>query len=168
MPLARRHHGRRLGVSARVIQRALVDVGETERPFGCGSDDMQAAWDLAPDRRVLARCRGIPGRRALPGRRPAGPTGQGRPGFEAAWQAAASAADVRHENQAGMRNGRRFRIRALRSMPFRGSGLLRLQRRATGKLTTLRAGASSGRPAEGHRRRWRRVRARWPTRSSRA
>ena len=41
-------------------------------------------------------------------------------------------------------------------------------RRATGKVTTLRAGASSGRPAEGHRRRWRRVRARWPTRSSRA
>ena len=104
----------------------------------------------------------------LPGRRPAGPLDKDGPGFEAAWQAAASAADARHENQAGMRNGRRFRIRALRSMPFRGSGLLRLQRRATRKLTTLRAGASSGRPAEGHRRRWRRVRARWPTRSSRA
>ena len=45
------------GVSARVIQRALVDVGETERPFGCGSNDMQAAWDLAPDRRQCALAR---------------------------------------------------------------------------------------------------------------
>ena len=36
------------------------------------------------------------------------------------------------------------------------------------ELTALWAGASSGRPAEGHRRRRRRVRARWPTRSSRA
>jgi hypothetical protein len=136
-----------------------VQLGRYAGRLGLGA---RSAGTCAPLRH------GIPGRRALPGRRPAGPTGQGRPGFEAAWQAAASAADARHENQAGTRNGRRFRIRALRSMPFRDSGLLRLQRRATGKLTTLRAGASSGRPAEGHRRRWRRVRARWPTRSSRA
>ncbi len=32
----------------------------------------------------------------------------------------------------------------------------------------MRAGASSGQPAEGHRRRWRTVRARWPPRSLRA
>ena len=71
---------------------------------------------------------GIPGRRALPGRRPRRTTGQGRPpGFETAWQAAASAAGARPENQAEIRNGRRFRIPALRSAPFRGSGLLRLQ-----------------------------------------
>src|SRR5438477_12777214 len=47
------------GVPARVIQRALVDVGETERPFGCGSDDMQAARDLAIGR-VLARRMSVP------------------------------------------------------------------------------------------------------------
>ena len=57
------------------------------------------------------------------------------------------------------------------SPPFRAFPWFRsvtAARRATGKLTALWAGASSGRPAEGHRRRWRRVRARWPTRSSRA
>ena len=47
--------------------------------------------------------------------------------LETAWQAAASAADARPENQAGIRNGPRFRIPALRSAPFRGSGPLRLQ-----------------------------------------
>ena len=45
------------GVPARVIQRALVDVGETERPFGCGSDDMQAAWDLGGYLRAACRSR---------------------------------------------------------------------------------------------------------------
>ena len=70
---------------------------------------------------------GIPGRRALPGRRLAGPLDKDVPGFETAWQVAASAAGARPENQAGIRNGRRFRIPALRSAPFRGSGLLRLQ-----------------------------------------
>jgi hypothetical protein len=42
------------GVPARVI-RYWLDVGETERPFGCGSDDMPTDWDLAPDRRLRAR-----------------------------------------------------------------------------------------------------------------
>ena len=57
------------------------------------------------------------------------------------------------------------------SPPFRTFRCLRsvtAARRAIGKLTALWAGASSGRPAEGHRRRRRRVRARRPTRSSRA
>jgi len=58
---------------------------------------------------------------------PAGPLDKDGPGFETAWQAAASAAGARPENQAGILNGRRFRIPALRSAPFRGSGLLRLQ-----------------------------------------
>jgi hypothetical protein len=49
---------------------------------------------------------------------------QDEDGIETAWQAAAGA---RPENQAEIRNGRRFRIPALRSAPFRGSGLLRLQ-----------------------------------------
>ena len=51
--------------------------------------------------------------------------------------------------RAGMRNGCRFRIPALRSVSFRGSGLLWrrvMQGGAAGKLTVLRAGASSGRP----------------------
>jgi len=29
----------------------LAHADETERPFGCGSDDMSADWDLPPDRR---------------------------------------------------------------------------------------------------------------------
>jgi hypothetical protein len=66
-----------------------------------------------------------------------------------------------------MRNGRRFRILALRSAPFRAP-VRTAARCAIGKLTALGAGASSGRPAEGHRRRRRRVCARRPTRSSRA
>jgi hypothetical protein len=57
------------------------------------------------------------------------------------------------------------------SPPFRTFRCLRsvtAARRAIGKLTALWAGASSGRPAEGHRRRRRQVRARRPTRSLRA
>jgi len=57
---------------------------------------------------------------------PAGSLGKDGPGVGTAWQAAASAAGARPENQAGMRNGRRFRIPALRSAPFPGTGLLRL------------------------------------------
>ena len=57
---------------------------------------------------------------------PAGPLDKDGPGFETAWQAAAPAAGARPENQAGIRNGRRFRIPALRSAPFRASSLLRL------------------------------------------
>ena len=58
---------------------------------------------------------------------PAGPLDRDGPTFETAWQAAASAIGARPENQAGIRNGRRFRIPALRSAPFRASGMLRLQ-----------------------------------------
>ena len=57
------------------------------------------------------------------------------------------------------------------SPPFRAFPWFRsvtAARRATRKLAALRAGASSGRTAVGHRRRRRRVRARWPTPSSRA
>ena len=70
----------------------------------------------------------------------------------------------------GMRNGCRFRIPALRSAPFRDSG--RLWWHVMPGVHWEADGAVGGRlqrpAAEGHRGRWRRVRARRPTRSPRA
>ena len=111
---------------------------------------------------------GIPGRRALPGRRPRRTTGQGRPRLRDSL-AGGSIRSRRPARESG-RNTEWAQIPDS-SPPFRAFPWLRsvtAARRATGKLTALWAGASSGRPAEGHRRRRRRVRARWPTRSSRA
>jgi hypothetical protein len=38
-----------------IRSRVLTHVGETERPFGCGSDDRSADCDLPPDRRIFVR-----------------------------------------------------------------------------------------------------------------
>jgi len=137
------------------------------------SGDAERRKEHSDTTRALPRAsieRLLSGGRALPGRRPRRTTGQGRPRLRDSL-AGGSIRSRRPARESG-RNTEWAQIPDS-GPPFRAFPWLRsvtAARRATGKLTALWAGASSGhgRPAEGHRRRRRRVRARWPMRSSRA
>jgi hypothetical protein len=137
------------------------------------SGDAERRKEHSDTTRALPRAsieRLLSGGRALPGRRPRRTTGQGRPRLRDSL-AGGSIRSRRPARESG-RNTEWAQIPDS-GPPFRAFPWLRsvtTARRATGKLTALWAGASGGhgRPAEGHRRRRRRVRARWPMRSSRA